>query len=144
MIPCFSIPVMLSFRSSKQTLSRFASALDMPSIKSCSSKALLVFRTRRPKVMYIQKRPRDKRAKCGEGLTTVVMTEPTLIQVILQQSLAEEAYSSSSSASSFSLSCIFFWTFKRIFFSRSSPISSTVPCLLTPLSMSPMLVKVFM
>jgi hypothetical protein len=50
---------------------RFASVFDMPSLMSCLSKALLVFRTRRPSVIYVQNMSRDMRAKYGEDLRTV-------------------------------------------------------------------------
>lgn len=58
---------------------RFASDSDMPPMMSCLSKAVLVFRTRRPSVTYIQKTSRDMRARYGEDLRTVDITEPELM-----------------------------------------------------------------
>ncbi len=143
--PRRSMLVMLFFSSLKHALNRFASSFDIPCETSCFSKALLAFRTLHPRVKYIQKRLMPIRARCGVALNNVLTIDGTLISTSSQQRKRRgKDYSFSSSP----LSLLRFSSFSRMLLSISSPMPSPLlsPCLPppTPLSMSPMLVKVRM
>ena len=56
---------------------------------SCFSKALLVFRTRVPRVRYIQERLRDMRTKYGADLIRLVNVDAVFIFVRLELELEE-------------------------------------------------------
>ncbi len=77
-MPCLTVCVISFFILSKHMLMRLALVSDMPANVSCLSNALLVFRTRRPSVAYVQKMSRDIRDKWGEDFRIVDMTDPKL------------------------------------------------------------------
>jgi len=74
---------MLFLSSSKHALRRLASSLVIPCMMSCFSKALLVFRTRVPRVIYIQERLRDMRTKYGVERIRLVNVDAAFIFVRL-------------------------------------------------------------
>ena len=56
-----------------------ASFLAIPPMINCFSKALLVFRTRLPRVRYVQERPRNIRIKYGVDEIMLVNVDSSLI-----------------------------------------------------------------
>ena len=83
--PCLTMAVMLSFKSSRNLLSRSASLFDIPCAINCFSNARLALRTFQPRVKYVHERLRDKRARCGVDFNaaktksvSLISTSPTI------------------------------------------------------------------